>query len=94
MVNAACTNLLCAHLDTHGRSLSLVCRQRAKHPTGPCSPSKTIRPVLNLAMQVREGACAGSMKNLVSMELEGNQLEGALPAGMLPARAAALHLLL
>ena len=45
-------------------------------------------------MQLREHACAGSMENLVSMELEGNQLEGTLPAGMLPAHAAALHMLL
>ena len=46
------------------------------------------------AAQLREDTCAGSMNNLVSMELEGNQLEGTLPAGMLPVHAAALRRLL
>ena len=46
------------------------------------------------ATQLRGGTCAGSMNNLVSMELEGNQLEGTLPAGRLPAHVTALHMLL
>ena len=46
------------------------------------------------ATQLREDACTGSMNNLVSMELEGNQLEGTLPTGMLPARCADPYLLL
>ena len=88
--------LLCAPLDKTCRDPAPGMRRTACQVSmrfTQSEPKHSCYPELR-ATQLREGPCAGSMNNLVSMELEGNQLEGTVPAGMLPAHAAAWHVLL